>query len=102
MVKSGWATEPRVQTALPQARTLRLCLEAVAKTWRFPKPRAVTPVGITIAVAKGVKFKVLGPNDKPSAKPTKKPEREGFLKLLPGTFLPYGGPQQPQTKSDSP
>lgn len=90
----GKAIEPVVQTGLKQARTLRLCLEAVAKTWRFPKPRGPTPLGITIVVAEGVKFRVPAPGEKPPDRKPEEKEPQGFLRLLPGTFLPYGGPSE--------
>ncbi|MEL7372338.1 MAG: AgmX/PglI C-terminal domain-containing protein [Myxococcota bacterium] len=96
--KDGWASRPVVQTKLPQARTLRLCLEAVAKGWRFQRPREETPIGITIPVAKGAKFK-LSPPGKKTKKPHAAPKKEGFLRLSSDTFSPgFGAPPAKESK----
>ena len=86
--KEGRTKDAQVQTSLPQARTLRLCLEAVARGWTFPKPRKPTPIGLTVPVAPGVKFRVPAPGEKPPAKAAPKKQKEGFLRLSPGSFLP--------------
>ena len=88
--KNGWASEPNVQTGLPQARSLRLCLEAVARGWRFPKPRKAAPLGLTVPVAPGVKFRVPAPDEKKqqAQKPKEADKPQGFLRLQPGSFLP--------------
>ena len=101
VAKDGWVTDAEARTSLPEARTLRRCLENVAKGWRFPKPRGPTTMGITVAVAEGATFKVLSPEERKAleakAKEAAKKNRdkpEGFLKLQPGSFLP-SFPQPP-------
>lgn len=93
--KEGRAQDPSVTTSLPQARTLRLCLEALARDWTFPKPRQATSFGLTVPVAPGVRFRVPAPGEKRAE--TKKPEkREGFLQLSPGSFRPGFGRPPPK------
>ena len=98
MVKpDGSASDPSVQTTLRQARTLRLCLEAVAQQWAFPTPRGEgAPVGVTLQVAPNVKFRIPAPGEKPKEKASSKKaeKREGFINLSPGRFLPvFRGPE---------
>ena len=91
--KSGQTKSAAVQTKLPQARTLRRCLEVVAEGWTFPKPRESTTLGVTIPVVEGAKFRVPAPGEKPPEK-AEKEEPRGFIRLQPGSFLPGFGPKQ--------
>ncbi len=89
----GWAVDATTQTGLPQARTLRLCLEAVARGWRFPKPRSATTMGVTIPIVPGVKFRVPDPDEKKPERAKAEDKPKGFIQLQPGSFLPnFRGP----------
>ena len=85
-----------VTTKLPQARTLRLCLEFVARGWTFPPPREPAPFGLTVPVAPGSKFRLAAAGEKPPPKAEKNKEKspKGFLNLGAGTFLPTRAPEE--------
>ncbi len=94
VAKTGRVKKAEVTTKLPQARTLRLCLEFVARAWTFPPPRKPAPFGLTVPVAPGSKFRLAAAGEKPPPPAKKKEEPEGFLKLRPGSFLPNLAPEK--------
>src|SRR5688572_27581185 len=83
VIKGGVVGSATVDTALPQARSLRECLERIAKGWRFPAPQTDKPddLSLKIPVKKGAKFKLYGPGEQPPAEQAKEPE--GFLQFTP-------------------
>lgn len=88
---AGTVSKTDVETGLVGARHLRLCLETVAKGWRFPPPASPNQTfSLSIPVGPGAKFYVPGPNEKPKA--ADGPKREGHLTFLPN--FNFRGPAQ--------
>lgn len=92
IVKGGQVAKADVETSLPGARTLRLCLERVAKTWRLPAPQSDKPdeLSIQIPVLKGYKFKIYGPDEERPEPPPGQPKAEGFIKFTPKFLRSWG------------
>lgn len=92
IVKGGRVDRAEVTTSLPQARTLRLCLERIAKTWRLPAPKSDKPdeLSIQVPVVKGYKFKIYGPDEEPPPPPPGQPKAQGFIKFTPKFLRNWG------------
>jgi len=90
IVKGGVVSSAKVDTALPQARSIRECLERIARGWRLPEPQTDKPddLSLKIPVKKGLKFKLYAPGEQRPPEAAAQPE--GFLQFTP-SFLPgYG------------
>lgn len=62
----------KVATDLPQARTLRSCLEQVARTWALPPPKEGSgKLELSVPVYPGAKFRIPKPGEEPP-----EPEKE--------------------------
>jgi hypothetical protein len=90
IVKGGVVSNAKVDTGLPQARSIRECLERIAKGWRLPEPQTDKPddLSLKIPVRKGLKFKLYAPGEQRPPEAAAQPE--GFLQFTP-TFLPTYG-----------
>lgn len=65
----GRVREASVETPLPQARSLRACLERVAKGWSLPPPKSETAqLTLQVPVVKGQKFRVPNPGEQKEPK----------------------------------
>lgn len=81
-----------VTTALPQARSLRACLERVARTWALPPPQKDSArLSLTVPVAPGAKFRIPKPGEEPP-KPDKDEDAPPPTWFNPASsgFLPKG------------
>ena len=92
--KGGVVISAVVETALPQHRSLKDCLERVARGWRLPAPQTDQPddLSLNIPVKKGYKFKIYGPGEQPPPDQAEQPQ--GFLQFTPSFLRPYGEGQQ--------
>ena len=90
VVKGGVVSNALAETTLTQHRSLKDCLERIARTWRFPEPQTEQPDALTlqIPVKKGAKFKIYGPDEKPPAEEQGEPQ--GFLQFTPQFLRNYG------------
>jgi hypothetical protein len=83
LAPDGRVQRSRVSSGLPSQQSLHDCLDAIVRLWRFPEIHtAQVSLTINVNVAKGAKFKLLKPGEKPpppspSAPPP--PEGEGSL-----------------------
>ncbi len=86
IVKGGVVKSAVVETVLTGARSLRDCLERVARGWRFPEPQTDKPdaLSLQIPVKKGAKFKIYAPGEQPPPEAAQQPQ--GFLQFTP-SFL---------------
>jgi hypothetical protein len=89
IVKGGAVGSARIDTALSQARSIRDCLERIARGWRFPAPQTEQPddLSLKIPVKKGAKFKLYAPGEQ--RPPEKAAEPEGFLQFAPSFLRKY-------------
>ncbi|MEQ9497024.1 MAG: AgmX/PglI C-terminal domain-containing protein [Deltaproteobacteria bacterium] len=89
--ESGAVTKTRIDTSLEGARHLRLCLESVAKRWKFPRPNKVDQeFSLKIPVGVEGKFYIPGPGEKPKEPEAKKPD--GFIMFQPN--FSFRGPKE--------
>ena len=66
--EDGRVRAVEVVTALPQARSLRACLERVARTWSLPAPKKDSArLSLTVPVAAGAQFRIPKPGEEPKA-----------------------------------
>jgi hypothetical protein len=90
VLPTGVVARAAVETALEGARNLRLCLEQVARAWRFPSGAAEPhPVRLALTVRKGVRFHLPDPAAKPgpAAQGARPPSGDdGFLRFSPGAW----------------
>ena len=88
VLPTGQVARASVETALEGARNLRLCLEQVAKAWRFPAGAAEAhPVRLALVVRKGVRFALPDPAAPPTAaSPARAAADDGFLRFSPGAW----------------
>ena|SRR5688572_6899430 len=87
--KGGLVSSAAVDTPLPQARSLKECLERIARTWRMPPPQTDKPdeLKLQIPVKKGAKFKIYGPGEQPPPEAADQPQ--GFLQFTPSFLRNY-------------
>lgn len=82
MVKVG------TKSALPASEKLQQCLKFIAQSWRFPSMEGVEKLstGLQIKAAKGQKFTLTKPGEKPPERKPSEPKTEdsGFLGFSPG------------------
>lgn len=90
MAKDGRMSSVTAKTALPGSERLQKCLRFVAQSWRFPAgPENVEKMtmSLQIKVARGLKFTLAKPGQRPSeakARDGSKEEDSGFLQFQPG------------------
>lgn len=90
IVKGGVVGAALVDTSLQQARSLKECIERIARGWRFPPPQTENPdeLSLQIPVKKGAKFKIYGPGEQPPKEAAEQPQ--GFLQFAPKFLRDYG------------
>lgn len=83
IVKGGAVGHALAETSLTQPRSLKECLERIARTWRLPEPETDQPdnLSLEIPVRPGAKFKLYGPDEQPPPKANDEPQ--GFLQFTP-------------------
>ncbi len=89
----GRTRQVAVSTPLPQARTLRTCLERVGMQWRFPVPKMETgKLSFRMPVQRGAKFKMRKPGEPPPPPPEPgEPPPPDLVNLSSTHFLPTWG-----------
>jgi hypothetical protein len=94
VVKGGAVESAKVETSLLQPRSLKECLERIAKGWRLPAPQTEQPDLLTlqIPVKKGAKFKIYAPGEQPPQEAKEQPS--GFLQFAPKFLNNYGEGQE--------
>jgi hypothetical protein len=87
--KGGVVSSAAVDTPLPQPRSLKECLERIARGWRMPPPQTDKPdeLKLQIPVKKGAKFKIYGPGEQPPPEAANEPQ--GFLQFTPSFLRNY-------------
>ena len=82
--KEGAVARATITTSLAGARNLRLCLEKVAKAYRFPPPESdeLVTLSFQVLVKPGAKFKMYMPGEEPKAEQAEQ-RPPSFFKLLP-------------------
>jgi hypothetical protein len=90
VIKDGKVGRAVVETALPQSRSLKECLERIAKKWVLPPPQTDEPedLSLTVPVQKGAKFRIPEPGEE--TKPGDAPQPDGFLQFTPKFLRNYG------------
>jgi outer membrane biosynthesis protein TonB len=82
----GKVTRSRVECALPNSRTLKTCIDMVARRWAFPPPEKERTFTLQVPVS-AERFRIRLPGESEDAPPAQE-EDPGFMNL--SGFLPEG------------
>src|SRR5262245_51594187 len=88
--KGGVVVAASVDTTLTQPRSLKECLERIARGWKLPPPQTDQPddLSLQIPVKKGYKFKIYAPGEQKPPEAATQPE--GFMQFTPQFLRNYG------------